>query len=81
MEMLSFLVFLCLPAACILGVSAIAWLGYGGVKAGFNIGRCGFYIEAGTPDCERRRAGISNRSRVEPPGEDDGGPTTGPRLG
>ena len=41
------LVFLCLPVACIVGVGTIARLGYGWVKAGFNIGRSGFYIEAG----------------------------------
>ena len=58
------LVFLCLPAACIVGVGAIARLGYGWVKAGFNIGRSGFYIEAGARREERRRAETSGHTRI-----------------
>ena len=46
MGTLSIVVLVCLPAACIVGVGTFAWLGYGRVKAGFNIGRSGFYIEA-----------------------------------
>lgn len=63
MGTLLILVFLCLPAACIVGVGTIAWLGYGWVKAGFNIGRSGFYIEAGGRRAERQRAGTGGHTR------------------
>ena len=46
MGTLFIVVLVCLLAACIVGVGTFAWLGYGRVKAGFNIGRSGFYIEA-----------------------------------
>ena len=39
-------VFVCLLAACVIGVGTTARLGYRHVRAGFNIGRWGFYIEA-----------------------------------
>ena len=38
--------FVCPLAACVIGVGTTAWLGYRRVRAGFNIGRWGFYIEA-----------------------------------
>lgn len=39
-------VLVCLLAACVIGVGITAWLGYRRVRAGFNLGRWGFYIEA-----------------------------------
>ena len=42
MGTLFIVVLVCLLAACIVGVGTFAWLGYGRVKAGFNIGRSGF---------------------------------------
>ena len=67
------LVFLCLPAACIVGVGTIARLGYGWVKAGFNIGRSGFYIEAGArspPRAPTRREPVApGGSRAEGVGQ------------
>ena len=46
MRTLLIVVLVCLLAACIIGIGTIACLGYRRVKAGFNIGRSGFYIEA-----------------------------------
>ena len=46
MGTLFIVVLVCLPVACIVGAGTFARLGYGRVKAGFNIGRSGFYIEA-----------------------------------
>ena len=44
--MLFIVVLVCLLTACVISVGTIAWLGYRRVRAGFNIGRSGFYIEA-----------------------------------
>ena len=44
--LLIIVVLLCLPAACIVSVCIVRRLGYNRVRAGFNIGRSGFCIEA-----------------------------------
>lgn len=56
MRMLLIVGFVCLLVACIMGATAMASKGYRRVKAGFNIGRSGFYIEA--DDDEVRRDGF-----------------------
>ena len=74
MGTLFIVVLVCLLVACIVGVGAFAWLGYGRVKAGFNIGCTGFYIEAddlsvqpsgGAPDIAGR--GVPRTQLTRPP--------------
>lgn len=72
MGTLFIVVLVCLLAACIVGVGTFAWLGYGRVKAGFNIGRSGFYIEAADlsvqPSGDTLPGSRDIADRLQPPG-------------
>ena len=54
MRMLLIVGFVCLLVACIMGATAMASKGYRRVKAGFNIGRSGFYIEADDDEVRKK---------------------------
>ena len=72
MGTLFIVVLVCLLAACIVGVGTFAWLGYGRVKAGFNIGRSGFYIEADDLSVQPSGGALPGSrdiaGRLQPPG-------------
>ena len=65
MGTLFIVVLVCLPAACIVGVLVGARFGYNRVKAGFNIGRSGFSIEA--DDLARQSSSASSVSEPRAP--------------
>ena len=73
MSSLFIVVLVCLLAACVLSVGTLAWLGYSRVKAGFNIGRSEFYIEADNP----RRPLSGKSGAVAPVANDVAGRVSG----